>query len=196
MENVLILDFDGPLWPDRVIKHHPLNRNPVETERIQRLMVANGDSFGAAALTYWKMDETAVGMLNQIMEIQPFYTVVSSSWRDFCSKETILMLFEENGLNLQLHEHWMTPLIDRGMYGGYYGAKDQDRLLEISRWVANHKDTLGEFAILDDPGSGGVLMDDNHVRHAGIDPARVVLVDYTIGMELEHFRQLRDILTK
>ena len=194
MERVLFLDFDGPVWPDRVIKFHPDNRpNNPNLQLIIREMELNGDTFGARMMTYWRMDETAVGMLNNLMEIQPFYTVVSSTWREFCSKETIQLLFDENDLKLQLHEHWMTPLAST--FRESFVNKDMLRLLEIKRWLANHDETVGPYAVLDDPSSGGVLIDDNHVRGVGLDPQAVVLVDPFIGMEIFHYDQLRKLLT-
>lgn len=194
MERILFLDFDGPVWPDRVTKFHPDNRPGNHNLRsITQEMERNGDTFGASMMTYWRMDETAVGMLNNLMEIQPFYTVVSSTWREFCSKNTIQLLFDENDLNLQLHQHWMTPLAST--FRGEYLSKDMLRLMEIKRWHANHIDTVSHYAVLDDPSSGGVLMDDAHVRGVGLDPNNVVLVDPFIGMEIFHYEQLKKLLT-
>ncbi len=194
MERVLFLDFDGPVWPDRVIKFHPDNHmDNAQLQYIIEQMELNGDTFGAKCMTYWRMDPVAVEMLNRLMEIQPFYTVVSSTWREFCSKETIQLLFNENGLNLELHKHWMTPLAST--FRESYVNKDMLRLMEIKRWLANHDDTVGPYAVLDDPSSGGVLMDDNHVRGVGMDPQAVVLVDPCIGMEMFHYDQLRKLLT-
>lgn len=194
MERILFLDMDGPVWPDRVIKFHPDNRmDNLNLHLIIQEMERNGDTVGARKMTYWRMDETAVGMLNNLMEIQPFYTVVSSTWREVCSKETIQLLFDENDLKLQLHEHWMTPLAST--FREPFVNKDMLRLMEIKRWLANHVDTVGPYAVLDDPSSGGVLMDDNHVRGVGLDPQAVVLVDPFIGMEMFHYDQLRKLLT-
>lgn len=194
MERVLFLDLDGPVWPDRVTKFHP--DNTMDNHNFQLIiseMEKNGDTFAACMMTYWRMDEVAVGMLNRLMDIQPFYTVVSSTWREFCSKDTIQMLFDENDLNLQLHQHWMTPLA--ATFRGDFVNKDMLRLLEIKRWLANHSDTVSHYAVLDDPSSGGVLVDDSHVRGVGLDPNAVVLVDPFIGMEIFHFDQLRKLLT-
>ena len=189
-QNILFLDFDGPLWPDRVIKHHPDNRNMNHPARLDliEMMNDNGDTFGAATITYWRMDETAVGMLNQIMEIQPFVTVISSSWKEFCSRDTIEYIMDINGLELELHQHWAADY--RGMC-----SKGENRGLAISKWLSDHRDEVGSYAVLDDPGSGGDLIDDSFVRHIGLQSENVVLVNYMIGMELEHFTQLRGLLT-
>lgn len=158
-------------------------------------MIANGDSFGASSLTYWRMDAVAVHMLNQIMEIQPFITVISSSWRDFCSRRTIEHILDINGLNLRLHEHWMTDLRPpSGPYNIFQLIPPEERGHQISRWLKNHEGEVRNYAILDDPGSGGSLIDDGFVRHIGLNPDNVVLVDHTIGMEQFHFKQLRDLL--
>lgn len=195
--NVLFLDFDGPLWSDRVIYHHPDNTDENHPTRfaLKEAMIANGDSFGAASLTYWRMDAVAVHMLNQIMEIQPFFTVISSGWRDFCSRKTIEHILDLNGLNLQLHQHWMTDLRPPdGDYDIFQRPPKEERGHQISRWLKNHDGEVRNYAILDDPGSGGSLIDDSFVRHIGLSPNHVVLVDHAIGMERFHFKQLRDLL--
>lgn len=193
MQKVLFLDFDGPLFSDRVIKYHPDNhtRHPKHL-KLYEFMQDAGDTFGASLLTYWKMDEVAVHALNQIMEITPFKTVVSSSWREFCSKETIEYLFFLNNLKLDLHNDWMTDLRPTGFS---YGTKAYvDRLAEVSAWINRHKDEILDYAVLDDPGSGGSLISEGHVASVGMDPKKVVIVNYEVGLELDHITTLRDLL--
>lgn len=195
LPRVLLLDLDGPLWSDRVIKHHPENdmKHP-KLEHLRNKMIENGDTFCASTLTYWKMDDVAVGMLNKIMEIQPFKTVISSSWRELVSKETMEYIFFMNNLNLDLHRDWCTDLRPQGHT---YGTREyHDRLAEVQRWINRHKDEIDDYVILDDPGSGGSLISEGMVSSVGLDPSKVVIVNYEVGMELDHYTTVFDILTK
>jgi hypothetical protein len=193
--NVLILDFDGPLFSDRVIRHHPDNRtNHPNFQRLYEIMQENGDTFGASILTYWKMDEVAVGMLNSLMEIEPFETVISSSWREFCSRETIEYMFFLNNLKLKLHRDWCTDLRPQGHT---YGSREyHDRLSEVHRWIERHKDEIKDYVIVDDPGSGGSLIHDGHVTSVGLNPKNVVICNYEVGLELDHYETMKEILLK
>lgn len=195
LDRILFLDFDGPLWSDRVIRHHKDNHHQNDTLRkLQNKMKENGDTFAAAITSYWRMDETAVHMLNKIMDVQVFKTVVSSSWREFCSRETIEYIFELNDLNLVLHDDWCTTI---PVSGGAYGVQvSRDRLSIVNDWIVSHKDTILDYAILDDPGSGGSLISPGLVRSIDLDPDNVVIVNPEIGMELEHYNILFEVLTK
>lgn len=198
---VILLDLDGPLWSDRVIRHHPANdpKHP-KLEHLQNKMIEFGDTFCAAGLTYWKMDDVAVGMLNKIMEIEPtIKTVISSSWRELVSRETMEYIFFMNDLRLDLHKDWCTtipPPVD--MYSNWArgGLYKSDRLIQCQQWIEAHKDEISDYVILDDPGSGGSLISDNMVQSVGLKPENVVIVNYEVGMEIDHYLTMFHILTK
>lgn len=195
LPTVLLLDFDGPLWSDRVIKFHPENKDKhPKMEHLRNKMIEFGDTFVAATLTYWKMDEVAVGMLNHLMEVKPFKTVISSSWRELCSKETIQYILFMNNLKLDLHHDWLTDIRPAGFS---YGSKAySDRLSDVHRWIVQHKDEISDYVILDDPSSGGSLTDDKLVKQVGLDPSRVVIVNEEVGMEIDHFLTIKEILDR
>jgi hypothetical protein len=196
MDRILLLDFDGPLWSDRVIRYHPDNNdnNHPTLINLREKMIENGDTFVARIVTYWRMDDTAVGMLNNIMKIQPFKTVVSSSWRDLCSKETIEHIFAINNLQLDLHDDWHTELSPTGH--STESKMYEDRLIQCQRWIKKHQDEIDDYVILDDPGSGGSLISDSMCESVGIDPDKVVIVNYEIGLEIDHYLEIHNILTK
>jgi hypothetical protein len=187
--------FDGPLWTDRVIRHHKDNHYQNDTlKKLQNQMKVNGDTFAASITSYWRMDETAVHMLNKIMEVQTFKTVVSSSWREFCSRETIEYIFELNGLNLTLHDDWCTTI---PVSGGMYSSQvSRDRLSLVREWLTKHQDEVMVYAILDDPGSGGSLISPNLVRSVNLNPDNVVIVNPDTGIESDHYLTLFHILTE
>jgi len=194
---ILFADFDGPLWSDRVIRYHPDNTNATHPKReiIAEAMRQNGDTMAAHCLTYWKMDEVAVGMLNWLMEYDHFYTVVSSTWRELCTRDTIECIFRMNDLRLELHDDWATDAHTSKYVGGWYGtsSSSDNRLKQIARWVDKNKEIVDDYLILDDPSSGGSLIDENAVRWAKLDPSRVVIVDPFIGMEISHFEQMKRV---
>ena len=191
MSNILFLDFDGPLWSDRVTEFHPDNLDLDHPRRgiIHDTMVLNGDTFIAQILTYWKMDDIAVGMLNTLAELYTFKTVVSSSWREICSRDTIECIFKQNNLNITLHSHWATD-----SHRDPLDVHVTDRLLQIKRWIDQHD--VRNYAIVDDPESGEALNDPNMVTQYGLDPNNVIIVDPSIGLELKHYYSMRQILSR
>ena len=138
---ILFLDFDGPLFPERQIRHSP------------SMALYPGKQKFHPFIDYWEMDETSVRQLNKLYEIYQFDTVVSSSWRHYCDLVHVVELFEVNGLNLHIHENWATP---RKM--------SSVRLNEICWWldeVTEQADVnvfvAPDHIILDDPWSGNSL---------------------------------------
>ena len=140
-DNVLFLDFDGPLYPDRYIRVHSKQRKiPASVKEIE-------------SITYWMMDPMSVHMLNQLYDIHKFKTVVSSTWRKFGTKEHMENLFAENDLQLKLHDQWATPIL-------HYGC----RHAEINLWLEEYG--CDDYLILDDNDSGpqlDIIMDSNKV---------------------------------
>jgi hypothetical protein len=191
-KNILFLDFDGPLFSDRVIDHHPENcLSNTKMRKYINTVKDNGDTFGAKCITYWKMDAVAVGMLNKLMKSKPFETVVSSTWRELFGRLSIEELFRINKLNLVLHdEQWCTPLGEAHM-----GRRSGDRLQQIWEWIEGRKDEINNYVILDDPMSGGSLSSDGMVESAGLEVRRVILVDPLIGIEQWHYNRLNLLLT-
>lgn len=194
LDKILFLDFDGPLFSDRVILHHKDNeslKNPTMLDFFNTLN-KNGDTFAATCLSYWKMDDCAVNILNKLMQISPFKTVISSSWRELCSLESIQYLFELNGLNLDIHDDWMT---ETNHINNHWGVEGHDRLIQIKRWIELHKDEICDYVILDDVLSGGSLINESKLKSLQINPERVIIVDHNIGLEHEHWLTLKDILS-
>lgn len=173
MTPVLFLDFDGPVFPDRGIRLSPnMSQYPGTTKFHQ-------------FIDYWEMDRTSVRQLNNLYEIYPFDTVISSSWRHYCTLENIVDLFQVNSLNLHLHEVWATP-----------HRMSSYRLNEINWWldeVTISKD--GNFIcpshiILDDPWSGSYLQD---AKAFGMQEAHLVNPD--VGIDSDIFNSMKSIVT-
>jgi cellulose biosynthesis protein BcsQ len=92
-------------------------------------------------------------------------------------------LFDINEIEAPFHNDWTTPK-----------KKGSCRIDEVSSWIKNNLDY--EYIIIDDPWSGGQLVDESAVISAGIDPTAVVLVDPTIGLELKHYQQMLDVFSR
>lgn len=162
--NIIFLDFDGPLYP-LFVHLFPENKNP-EYDLIHPF------------ISYWKMDPTAVAMLNELNERFKFDAVLSTSWCSLVSeKDAYERLFEANGLKLKLHEDWMTP------------RHRKNREEQIEDWILTNKPN--NYVILDDKESG-----DNIVLSEFIDQSKVFIVDYNNGILYKDYQRLLDIMMK
>lgn len=183
--NVLFLDFDGPLFPQRVLRFHPDNHKPYPGKL----------SPNRKDIRYWRMDEVAVAMLNRLYNKHQFETVISSTWRLFCDKEYIEELFEVNGLELKLAEDWAT---------NNYTFRSCRRLEEVNDYVMSH--SVDDCIILDDKMSGSSLHHFNqsseHYEELGKNPfsklnaKNVIIVDYSVGIEEAHYWRMLDIVKR
>lgn len=181
--HVLFLDFDGPLFPDRVINLDNRNRdgNP-QLEALRATIHAEGNTFGAYLLSYWKMDECAVGSLMDLYAKVPYQIVVSSSWRELYSRESIHALLHVNGLEVPLHPDWT---IGDDVLG-------TTRLGLISVWLSQHH-AVDHYAILDDKLSLPCFEQDPDWRHLKIDPNKVIIVDVEVGLTTDSSAQLHQL---
>jgi hypothetical protein len=178
MKQVIFLDFDGPLFPNRVIKWSLQNGYNAEgTKFLRDYAELCGDTFGASCLSYTKMDDVAVGMLRKLNNLVDFEVVVSSSWNRLFSLDTIKKLFELNGLSdLKFHEHWYTPRVSIG----------GRRTAEIEEWLEDHPEVVN-YVIVDDVHSGSCLKTYKS-------PARVVWADPDTGLSEANYTQIYNIL--
>ena len=164
---VLFLDFDGPLFPERVIgmgksiSAYPYKLHPF--------------------INYWEMDATSVRQLNALYEIYQFDTVISSSWRHFIDDEQTRDLFTANKLNLHIHADWRTP-----------SRMSSYRVNEIAWWLDEYerKGVAPSHIILDDPWSGTYL--DSWKDHGLCEP---ILVNPEYGISTHEFKVMKSIVT-
>ena len=61
MANIIMLDLDGPIFPDVTIQYDPLNRKPYP-----------GDVDLQPFLTYWKMCERFINLWKYITDVYEF----------------------------------------------------------------------------------------------------------------------------
>lgn len=169
---VLFLDFDGPLFPERLIPHsRPISEYP--------------GSLGLHPyVSYWEMDKVSVSMLNTLYATYQFDTVVSSTWKEFHDREQIVELFEANNLNLHLHKDWKIS---------NNGRMSASRVHEIRWWLDEHKvgDRYISHIILDDPYSGASLLGDNWEK---LGLQKPFIIDQDVGIDSKTFVEMREVV--
>lgn len=174
--NIVFLDLDGPAFPDVGIKYDPANRKPYP-----------GDPDLVPFLTYWKMCDRFKWMWDHVTDIYDFKVVISSSWRKCTgfkdNREAFLDLFLTNGLELNMHDDWHTPIREshvHGTYSSYYTGCQ--RASEIHYWIQNHD--VKNYIILDDPWSGMSLNCHHEDFNTAFDYMKdsIVLVNPDLGI--------------
>lgn len=177
MPGVIFLDFDGPIFPSRIMLM-PQNRGKDAKE-------------GCAALNlhpyvdYWYADPVAINMLNILHDIYPYDLVISSSWADewLHERKEIDGLLNKNGLNYTMHEDWRTP---RDFYHG--------RHEQIGQWLKKHPEYNNNYLILDDILSGPCLNEKDELAEHNIKMENIILVDETEGISYKQFLQMTKVV--
>lgn len=168
---VLFLDFDGPLFPERVIPHsRPMSEYPGTNPH--------------AWMTYWEMDITSVRQLNSLHEIYQFDTVISSSWINLLDRNQIQELFDANNLSLVMHEDWCIE---------HNGRLSASRLHMVAWWLEEHMngDRTPSHIILDDPWSGSSFLDDTWRMFGLQEP---FIIDPNVGIDPECYKHMMGVV--
>lgn len=165
-KQLLFLDFDGPLFPDKRILLFQNSPTPRGLERLH-----------PRTFHYIDMCPYAVRFLNEAFKDVDYELVISSSWRFLWTKEEIKALFEYNGLNLQLQEgdDWKTKEFD-----------NESRRDEIAEYVDRVKPT--RYLVLDDAKSGPDLVKDK--LEGKLDYNSIILVNTAEGLNYVQILQL------
>ena len=143
-------------------------------------------------INYWKMDAVAVNMLNFLYNLEPFDTVISSSWKKYCSKEQVQDLFETNGLILHLVLDWCTENLD--------SRRTCTRASEIELYLNDHPE-ITDYFIIDDLDSGSSLQKPHNKVYSydniphKLDHDRIFIVDYDMGISPDDYRKMRILFT-
>lgn len=175
---VLFLDFDGPLFPDKVL-NFPENNPPHNTELLQKLEIH-------PFYSYWKADPICVTMLNW-MHIKGVKAVISSSWAKLHEKPTIEGLFNVNSIHTQFHQDWRTSW--------EFATRGQ----QIAQWLKGHPEIVN-YLILDDKKSAPDLFSasEEELAALGLSSKNIVLVDEVEGLrknEVDKIRRIVNLVT-
>jgi hypothetical protein len=185
--NVIFLDFDGPMFPARA---NNLPGNNGEHDEVLH-------SLGIIAFcNYYKMDPIAVSMLMNLWvgKERRFDLVISSTWADIFTEGIIKNVLMHNGCTIPLHKEWCLPEVmelDYNKLKAETGRSRVTRALRISKWLERNKETLLEYVIIDDYASGEGLSDEVHLAHLGIPEDRIIIVDLENGISQENYKRLQ-----
>lgn len=174
--NVIFLDFDGPLYPEKVLDYSENQDNP---DVLQELQIH-------PFYKYWKADYFCVELLNRLWKLFSVQCVVSSSWADdrMHNRGTISKLFYKNGILMPLHDDWRTPRAD-----------SKDRCVQISQWIL--KNSPDKYCILDDTSSGrDLILPADTLLAMSIFPNSIVFVDEKEGLDISTASAVYQIFSK
>ncbi len=177
MENIIFLDFDGPIYPNKVFLFKE-NRKPLNEKYLKSLDIH--PFFG-----YWKACPYAISMLNHIYDISSCDLVISSSWADdrMHTKDSILRILNINEIEAPLHKDWRT-----------HRHISKKREEQIAAWLKAHP--TDNYIILDDHKSGDGLVDKDKLIPLGINPDNVFLADEEEGLSYEIYLKMIEVIKK
>jgi len=175
MPGAVFLDFDGPIFPNKVFLF-PENNSPLSLETCSKLDLHT-------YVTYWKADPVAIAMLNKLFDYYPYDLVISSSWADewLHEKKHIQAVLDINGLNYTFHRQWKTP---RDKY--------HERHEQIAHWLDNNPEYREKYIIIDDVSSGAGLADKKAINKLGLNKNNIYLVDINEGLSYKDYKSIAE----
>lgn len=171
--SIIFLDFDGPLFPEKV-HLYAQNKGELAKEKCAELDLH-------PFIHYWFADPFAIAILNELRAVAPYQIVISSSWADdhLNTKEQIEALFKANGLGYNLHPDWRTPR-----------NPEHPRHIEIEGWLSLHPE-VQHYLILDDAISAPALSLNDTYQTAKVLQQSVYLAHEYDGFSYAQFEQMR-----
>lgn len=182
MSNVVFLDFDGPLYPHKILLL-PENQ-PNFHKKLPYLNRARELNLHPY-INYWKMDPFAVAMLNNLAAKGCVF-VLSTSWitlHDFSTLDNILKI---NGFKGILLEDWSVNIkktID--------GLESRlNRAQSIAEWLSRHPEYKSKYIILDDLSSAPEMAKKDLMQMYGLAYSRIFLADIDNGISLSTYKEI------
>lgn len=176
MAGVIFLDFDGPIFPQKIFLF-PENNGP-EAKKICEEMELH------PYVEYWKADPVAIAMLNNLFNYYPYDLVISSSWADdwLHQKNQIQNVLDKNCLEYTLHPSWRTP------------RDYEHRHEQIVHWLELHPSYQNNYIIIDDIESGKGLADKKQLSKCGLEQSKIFLVDIEEGLTFKDYKKMSEIV--
>ena len=174
MNSVIFLDFDGPLYPNRIYLME-------ENKGISQPQVCI-DLKLYPHIHYWKMDHMAVGMINNMADNGSIF-VISSSWAEINDLESLSGLLKINGFHGKIHKDWTlehNPTITRSE--------------RIKKWLDAHPEFQNNYIVLDDVVSAPEMAKQDLMLLYGLDPSRIFLVDNDNGILMNQYHKIMNKL--
>lgn len=185
--NVVFLDFDGPLYPNRalLLKENLPNfaKDPIKINLSQEL---NLHPF----ITYWKMDPIAVAMINHLSQKGCIF-VLSTSWISLHDFDTLQNLLTANGFIGKFHEDWSVDIVKT--------SEDNienrfNRAQSIADWLSRHSEFHNKYLIIDDLLSAPEMAKPDLIKMYGLDYSRIFLADLDNGISLSTYKKMLNLL--
>lgn len=166
MKSVIFLDFDGPLFPEKIFLY-PQNEGDFSNNKCRELNFH-------PKVSYWYADPFAITILNKLKEKYNYQLVISSSWTNLHEKEQIESLLKVNGLNYEFHNDWKT------------NKNSEERRLQIEEWLSCHPEVT-EYMIFDDTKSAPELFFDKTYEKSTLNQRYVYLAHEQDGFNYEQY---------
>lgn len=173
MKPVIFLDFDGPLFPEKIF-FYPQNQELVSIPKCRELNLHQ-------RVKYWYADPFAIAILNKLKEAHNYQLVVSSSWTTLHEQEQIENLLKANGLNYEFHYDWKT------------NKNSEERRFQIEEWLSRHPEVV-EYMIFDDTKSAPELFFDKTYEKSTLNQRYVYLAHEQDGFSYEQYRDMDYLL--
>ena len=177
MSGVVFLDFDGPIFPEK-IHLYPQNQGDVADDACRKMDLH-------PMVKYWYADPFAIAVLNELRKVQPYKLVISSSWADdrLHQRHHIDDLLKVNGLEYDMHEDWRTPRNPELL-----------RHQQIELWLNAHPEITRNYLILDDTKSAPDLFFAKTYENTKIMRERVFLAHEKDGFNHDQFDEMKWIM--
>lgn len=171
--HIIFLDFDGPLFSERALL---LPENNGHSSEILRELNLN------PLVSYFKMDSSAIAMLEYLYSIRTYQIVITSSWveNNKHSKEQIQRLLNINDISIKLHDNWKI------------NKEGKEKVVAIKNWLDENKQS--DYLILDDFESCEGLNNERVLIKNNIQRKKIVLVDEKNGILMSDFYKLQSIV--
>ena len=178
IKQVIFIDIDGPLLPDK--QWFSKDNLDVLKEAEDNLLKITSNFNLKKQIRY---DPIAVWMVNMLFKYSNAEAVISSTWIRHTSLDELKEIFELNGLNIKFHKDPITPK----KFSSY-------RVHEIAWWLDDHPEVT-DFIILDDDYSlepnklsERVGVNDDRTPFAHLIPG-IVLINSSYGMIEKDFKK-------
>lgn len=177
MSGVVFLDFDGPIFPEK-IHLYPQNQGAVANDTCRKMDLH-------PYVMYWYADPFAIAVLNELRKVQPYKLVISSSWADdrLHQRHHIDDLLKVNNLEYDMHEDWRTPRNPKLL-----------RHQQIELWLNAHLEITRNYLILDDTKSAPDLFFAKTYETTKIFRQRVFLAHEKDGFNYAQFDEMKFIM--
>lgn len=186
MSHVVFLDFDGPLYPHKVLL---LPENQPNFHKSLPYLNRSRELNLHPYINYWKMDPFAIAMLNNLA-MKDCVFVLSTSWISIHDFSTLDNLLKINGFKGKILEDWSVNI--KKTLGGL--ETRLNRAQSIAEWLSRHPEYQSKYIILDDLSSAPEMAKKDLMKMYGISNSRIFLADIDNGISLSAYKKILNMV--